>query len=370
MYLSLQVCRALAALMVVCLHVGATLSREGYLGHAADFLWQLTSFGDAGVPFFFVLSGFIVTHVHLRDVDQPSRLPAYLLKRAARIYPMYWLVFAMTCLFVALLPAAHTTLPADTCTLVKALLLIPQDPAVVGGTGAPMVFVAWTLQYEMVFYLAMALALIRRWLLLVPAALWLVNRLGHVQGAGFISDFFASNLFLLFAMGAGVALLSAKGWRLPTMAARALCVVAASAFLALALWTVGAFANAPRHIHALLLFGGASTLLVLGLTHLEDGGWRLSAGHVLVRLGHASYVLYLIHVAVVSALGKGVVALWLHAGQGRPMSAAAVMVVAVALVGACAWAALAVHRYIERPLMKRLNQRIAQWTSARSLQPT
>ena len=136
MYLSLQACRALAALLVVFFHVGTSLNRDVYLGHAADLVRQLSSSGDAGVAFFFVLSGFIVTRVHLPDFNQPARLPAYLLKRAARIYPMYWLVFAATCLLVWLLPASRTTLPADAPTLIKALLLIPQDPSVVGGTGA------------------------------------------------------------------------------------------------------------------------------------------------------------------------------------------------------------------------------------------
>jgi peptidoglycan/LPS O-acetylase OafA/YrhL len=87
MYLSLQLCRALAALMVVCFHASGNLRRDRYLGDAADVLERVFSFGDAGVSFFFVLSGFIVTWVHLRDFNQPGRLGNYLFTRAARIYP-------------------------------------------------------------------------------------------------------------------------------------------------------------------------------------------------------------------------------------------------------------------------------------------
>lgn len=365
MYLSLQACRALAALMVVCLHVGATLNREVYLGHAADVVRQWTSFGDAGVCFFFVLSGFIVTRVHLPDFNHPGRLPAYLLKRVARIYPMYWLVFTVTCLFVLLLPASRTTLPSDALTLIKALMLIPQDPAVVGGTGAPVVFVAWTLQYEMVFYAAMALALIQRWLLLLPVGLFLLNRLTYSPGDGFVASFFCNDLIYLFGMGAGLAMLSGRPWRLPASQARMVIALALLAFIALAVWEARSFPATDRS-HRVLLFGGISTAAILGLTHLEDAGWRPFPNGLLVRLGQASYVLYLMHVAVMSVLSKVITTLSQLAGPFGPAAATAS---AVLIVAACAAAALLVHRHIEQPLMRRLNQAITRWTDTGKTSP-
>lgn len=365
MYLSLQACRALAALMVVCLHVGATLNREVYLGHAADLVRQWTSFGDAGVCFFFVLSGFIVTRVHLPDFNHPGRIPAYLLKRAARIYPMYWLVFAVTCLFVLLLPASRTTLPSDALTLIKALMLIPQDPALVGGTGAPVVFVAWTLQYEMVFYAAMALALIQRWLLLIPVGLFLLNRLTYSPGDGFLASFFCTDLIYLFGMGAGLAMLSDRPWRLSAAQARMVIALALLAFIALAMWEDLTFPATDRS-HRALYFGGISAMGILGLTHLEDAGWRPSPNGLLVRLGQASYTLYLIHVAVMSVLGKVITALSEQAGLFGPTVA---MASAVLIVAACAAAALRVHRHIEQPLMRWLNQAITRWTNTAKTKP-
>ncbi|KGM40254.1 hypothetical protein JY96_10005 [Aquabacterium sp. NJ1] len=344
--------------MVVCLHVGATLNRDTYLGPAADLFRQLSSFGDAGVSFFFVLSGFIVTRVHLPDFNQPARLPAYLLKRVARIYPMYWLVFAMTCLSIWLLPTSRNPLPADAATLIKALLLIPQDPAVVGGTGAPVVFVAWTLQYEMVFYLAMALALIQRWLLLLPLGLILLNSLTHSAGDHFIRNFLSNDHIYLFVMGAGLAMLGSRSWRLSATQARMAITAAALAFVALAAWEDLTFPANNRGL-SVLLFGGISTVGVLGLTHLEDAGWRPRPDHLLVRLGHASYTLYLIHVAVMSVLGKMVSLLAQHA---RPFGPAAATTSAILIVAACALVALVVHRHVEQPIMRKLNQAISRWT--------
>lgn len=347
--------------MVVCLHVGTTLSHDTYLGHAADLLRRWSSFGYAGVPFFFVLSGFIVTRVHLQDFNHPERIPAYLLKRTARVYPMYWLVFAMTCLFVWLLPAARTAVPTDAIVLIKALLLIRQDPAVVGGTGAPVVFVAWTLQYEMAFYLVMALALLRRWLLLLPLGLLLIHRLGDMPVESLVSQFLQDDHLLLFVMGTGLAMLSEHPWRLPARRAKAVVALAALAFAVLAAWACWTFP--VNNVGSIVLpVGVISTVAVLALTHLEDAGWRPDAGSLLVRLGHASYALYLIHVPVLSVLGKVVAALSQRiaplstADAIAPFAPLAATAVALLIVAACAQAALLTHRHIEQPIMHRLNK--------------
>ena len=55
---------------------------------------RLFDFGHAGVEFFFVLSGFIILHIHWKDLGHPSRFSSFAGKRFLRIYPMYWLVLA------------------------------------------------------------------------------------------------------------------------------------------------------------------------------------------------------------------------------------------------------------------------------------
>jgi exopolysaccharide production protein ExoZ len=70
-----EAARGVAALLVVLYH--AALHVEGDVPGSAV-LWGLPHFGHAGVDFFFVLSGFIISFVHRRDLGRPDRLGHYL----------------------------------------------------------------------------------------------------------------------------------------------------------------------------------------------------------------------------------------------------------------------------------------------------
>ncbi|MEP7101383.1 MAG: acyltransferase family protein, partial [Burkholderiales bacterium] len=76
MYRSLQVCRAIAALLVVLFHLGGTFAQDKYFGFKA--IDSVFAWGDAGVDFFFVLSGFLIATVHYKDFGRPEALPRYL----------------------------------------------------------------------------------------------------------------------------------------------------------------------------------------------------------------------------------------------------------------------------------------------------
>src|SRR5271166_6887268 len=86
--LPLELCRGLAALLVACLHAGASIDK--YYGYD---IGVVHNFG-AGVDFFFVLSGFVITYAHWRDIGRPERVKTYYIKRFLRIYPPYWIVTA------------------------------------------------------------------------------------------------------------------------------------------------------------------------------------------------------------------------------------------------------------------------------------
>lgn len=84
---SLQLWRGLAALLVVLFHTSLIFTLEKYWG--ADPMKGLFSFGAAGVEMFFVISGFIILHVHWGDIGVPGKLPGFLKKRFVRIICPY-----------------------------------------------------------------------------------------------------------------------------------------------------------------------------------------------------------------------------------------------------------------------------------------
>lgn len=100
----LQIGRGLAALAVVFFHAKMILIRfpeDSYI-----LLPYLYSHGDIGVPFFFVISGFIIAYV----IERPSHSTAgFLIKRAFRLWPLY--AFC-TVLYVAIY-LVHRSLPAE-----------------------------------------------------------------------------------------------------------------------------------------------------------------------------------------------------------------------------------------------------------------
>lgn len=359
MYGSIQICRALAALMVVCFHVGGNLHKSNYFGRDADSL-SVFYFGDAGVPFFFVLSGFIVTWAHLKDFNRPHKLAPYLAKRVARIYPSYWIVFLAVYAAAYANPALRETLPTDALTLVRSLLLLPQDKEVVGGVGAPVLFVAWTLQYEMMFYAVIGLGIIRQWLLAIPLAFFVVNFFSNTfDGIGFYQDYFANVRIFLFAMGVMVAYVARSAWRIRHPAAMAWAGGLGFAGLAIAENMHGSKDWGP--IDHILAYGAFSSLLVLGLVKHEDRGSKVSTTSLMARVGDASYALYLLHVPIMSILCKLVV--W--CGMSGPLGAWAAEIL---IVSSCVAVAMAFHTRIERPLVRAIQDRIsprpASWSAS------
>jgi peptidoglycan/LPS O-acetylase OafA/YrhL len=302
--------------------------------------------GPAGVSFFFVLSGFIICRVHAEDFGHPERLRAYLGKRIRRIYPTYWIVFFAVYGLALATPSLRDTVPHDIPTLARSLLLLPQDVAVVGGTGAPVIVVAWSLQYEIVFYAAIAAAIVSARLFAALVVLFCVNFIAYrvVAQGGFPQAFFANPQILLFAMGMLVARYARAG-----AALRRPALLGALAALAMA--GIGALqvvdAHASPEIRFDLAYGLASSALVLALVTIEDRAPAAFPHRAASLMGDSSYALYLVHFPLLALLCKAASAAGL---SGR---AGAVFAFVACVAGCCAFA-LAFHWYGEAPLLRRL----------------
>jgi peptidoglycan/LPS O-acetylase OafA/YrhL len=93
--------RALAALLVLGLHTDQNVPAD------AISILPFLARGYLGVDFFFLLSGFIITHVYLTSLAQPNRnaIQVFLWHRFIRLYPVHVTVLAA---LVALIYLART----------------------------------------------------------------------------------------------------------------------------------------------------------------------------------------------------------------------------------------------------------------------
>ena len=114
--------------------------------------------GNSGVDLFFVLSGYLI-YGSLISREQPFL--AFMRRRVVRIYPTFCVVFA-TYLFLSAVHPSESKIPAGAY---QALIYTLQNFALLPGIFpiVPMITVAWSLSYEMFFYLA------------VPAAIMLLD---------------------------------------------------------------------------------------------------------------------------------------------------------------------------------------------------
>ena len=344
MYKSIQGCRAVAALLVVLHHLGKAVASPKYFG-ASGFAVPFIS-GDSGVEFFFVLSGFIITWVHVKDFGKPSVLLTYLRKRALRIFPTYWIVFLGVYLIALSFTTLRYTVPHDWPTLLKCLILLPQDVSVTGGTGAQVLIVAWSLQYEICFYVLFATFIANRFLGLCVTIALSMNMVACIHGeCSFPRSFLSSNLMLLFGLGALVAYASKSSIRLaqPTIIA----IVAGAAFLSFGLLET-ALGQDTVSVDRRLVYGFFSAMLILALVRSEDSGQLRITNRWVPLLGDASYALYLIHFPLISVLCK--LMMWMGlAGVAGAAFAYPLMLCA------CVLAALAFHIKVEKPMLRALS---------------
>lgn len=321
--------RGIAALLVVAMHVrGHLLKAFGAFPHQAVF-----AFGHVGVDFFFVLSGFIILHVHRNDIGRPARLGHYLGRRVTRILPLYW---AMLALSLTVSAVRHPLLPMP--TLINAALLLPLR--------LPLpVPVAWTLQHEVMFYAVFAILIVSRrvglavfgaWLLLTGCDILVFQSSSE---AGWLIDL-CDPFDIEFFLGMLAANLVHR-IRIPC------------AWGVLLLGGVGFFGlGIAEDLHQVvgpasgthLGYGLASMLMVLGLVELERQK-RLFTPRALLRLGGASYSLYITHLLVIGAI-------WQLLVLCRMDAVLPVWSQFTLLAGGAVLGGLAVSRLIEAPLIE------------------
>ena len=325
-YRTIQALRGAAALQVVAFHTLEAGTQRLHVGPGAA--WPN---GAAGVDLFFVISGFVMVLANAgSNGANPPRAWAFLKRRLERIVPLYWLMTALKIVSVAAAPGfvLRSTLGAG--SIVASLLFLPVRDG--WGHFGPVLPVGWTLDFEMLFYGLFAASLALRvtpLLFVTPPLLLLAALHGGTGNAALLCD----PIVLEFVFGAALASLLRRGVVLDARVAIPLGLVACCSLLIL-----------PSHVLPirLLRWGVPAAIIVACAVSLESRLHDL-VPTMLLRLGDASYAIYLSHGFVLAALPI----LLVHAGSAG--SAPALLLGAgLAASAAVGWL---VHIAVERPIL-------------------
>ena len=333
----IQALRAVAALLVVV----------GHSAHETAVLSDLTG-RDAvplafanwgfGVDVFFVISGFIMVYTSADLFGRPGAPRIFLMRRIARIVPLYWLL-TTALLIGALIAPRLLNVPIDGWGHVLAsYLFIPSLRA--PGEIRPVMALGWTLNLEMFFYALFALALLLPFragmtaLAVVMTALALFGMIARPEQVQIA--FWTQSIILEFLFGCLLAVAHLRGARLKGPAA-----------LGLALLGLAGIARIPalEGVMPDALRWGVPALMLVAAAALHQG----EAGRVtlwLAVLGNASYSLYLVHPFALRPLRN----IWARlVGDALPLGAYIVTATVLATL-----VSLLVYRLMERPLLRRL----------------
>jgi peptidoglycan/LPS O-acetylase OafA/YrhL len=278
---SLYGIRGVAAMVVVLSHIGVSQSNATY-----------------AVICFFVLSGFLITHLLLKEYDKTGdvSLRRFYARRALRIFPAFYGYAAFYVVGRILLK-----LPLDWPTLISCLTYTSNYFFAFGGHPVATMVHTWSLAVEEQFYL------------LWPFVFWMLarNRTGLMKGlivtiltiwayrwVAVLCDFPGTYVFCAFetradalAIGCLLAIANQEkriprwfiDWKWIGLAALALICASSAAQV-----------NGPRYAWSLVAVACAA-LLVQSVAHSQSQWYRWLDSRPLRALGLISYSLYLYH---------------------------------------------------------------------------
>jgi peptidoglycan/LPS O-acetylase OafA/YrhL len=276
---SLDGLRALCVLMVMFNHI-----------HVAPPKWVL---GWLGVDVFFVLSGFLITTLLLREKETRDRisLKGFYTRRVLRIMPVY---LAVVLLYIPFLWVNNDTVKVSQFRLALPWLLTFMQEFRPMSTGTVFGH-AWTLGIEEKFYLLWPLMVVACYPFRRRSAIWL--SLVAIALLSLPHMFARSYCGLLMGAALGIVLSKSStwmtSWPLSYIPDWILCISVIAAY-------VVTYYNSK-----LVLLFSASVVLIVASLVLRKGILRaVLSNSVLVFIGRRSYAMYLVHVLAINVVER------------------------------------------------------------------
>ena len=282
--------------------------------------------GFFGVDIFFVISGFII--MLSTEVNKKK----FFLKRLFRILPTYYFFTIGVFLIALFYPSLLNNTTANFFHLIKSFLFIPFDKN--GAGHFPILFLGWTLNYEIFYYLIFALALIfsdKNRSLVSTGILTLIFILCKDSKE---LPLVAYNNLIIFEFVIGMIIYE-------ILIKRNMLKVIIILFMVLPAILI----NEGIILHRLIKYGLPAALFCLTIIILFR---NIKFPKIFITLGGASYSLYLVHPYIIQTVDK-----IFHFSGGYMESFIALF---VSIIGSYAIAVL-VYKYLEIPIQKYLRRK-------------
>jgi peptidoglycan/LPS O-acetylase OafA/YrhL len=343
---SLTGIRAVAALWVLFGHFSYLALTDDMT--LIDPIMNITSSAYAGVDLFFVLSGFIMSHVYALQMKSwdTQIVKNFWRNRIARIFPVYlFSTFASSFVFLVALWWGHQFQNEDAAVVQLENLFFNllgiqewiQRPSIYGP--------AWSVSAELLGYLLFPLVAIATFKLQrLPAVLGATGALLALylltEDAGFISD----KLFQFLVQFLIGVLVWKMSFHLPDRYSEKLVKIARGVLWLCALVTVTSQLESKSTHFALTIFFS----LLVYLYSLKQSQKTFLSRKSIVALGLASYSLYMTH--------RFIQYVWSAFGiESSPDYLMKVVVLAASVIFAIALSLL-VYKALEEPARKRISQ--------------
>lgn len=319
---SIQILRALAALLVVFAH----------------FEYIKPAVGGFGVDIFFVISGFIMAFVVNKSGE------GFLYHRIIRIVPLYYVMTLLTTGLYLTKPSWFRNVVMTPTALVKSLLFIPYH---IKDSG-PILTLGWTLNYEMFFYVSIALFVSifgnKKGMIVCLIGLTLFVLISaFVSWESYVVRYWGSPMIIEFVSGGILYYIWKYLLRSASQPFRNILAVVGLSALAFLFFAEYVYGLSSQRF---LLIGGPSFLVVCGFLSLENRINPQSRIHsTMITLGNSSYAMYLVHPFVIYGFLRLVYVRLGLQGAVFDLLGLILSIVLVCLLS------IALHKWLEKPMV-------------------
>ncbi|MEI4802972.1 acyltransferase [Bacillus sp. FJAT-51639] len=327
-----QASRAIVPLLVLMFHM--SFVADEHFNYNFLNLTKLERVG--GADYFFVLTGFMIFYVYFKDIGNKEKFRPFLIKRFIGIYPFYWIVTFIVCVFFFFIPIGYGY-SQSIKTILGSLSLFPWQEE-------PIIYSAWSLRHNILFYLIFSCLILSKgkmfkyliglWIMLILFIYW-----KDIEVSNYLISFMFDKINLNFILGCCCAYISMN---FPIKHGKLFVTLGILGYIFTWITVLYDLMKLDTNI----MYAISAMFLILGLVSF-DMNKKIRIPKIFNYLGNASFSIYLTHPPFLGLIAIIINKSGIHDLIGNLLSTLLCIVIAM-IMGCLA------HSFIEKPLLVRM----------------